>query len=317
MLLTEQGKKPLVVVRGGGDIASGTIMKLYQSGFQVLVLETAHPSSIRRKVSFSETVYEGFCQIEGVTCFLARSLEEALFYLKKGKLVMLVDPKGDCIKKVKPLAVVDAILAKKNLGTHKGMAPITIGLGPGFVAGNGNGYMMNAGDRIDDLTVDAVIETMRGHTMGRVIYEGSALPNTGIPGVIAGRAAERVIYSPAEGIIQNVAKLADQVKQGDVIAYIIPCNVKALDKELITSMLENGYEPGQISKQEEPVPVYAPFDGLLRGLIREGYPVTKGFKIADVDPRVSEYENCFTISDKARCIAGGVLEAILHLSLDF
>lgn len=343
--MEQEYNKKLVVVRGGGDIASGTIMKLYQCGFQVLVLESERPSSIRRQVSFSEAVYEGFQKIEGVTCYLARSVDEALFYLKKGKLAMLVDPEGACLERVKPYVVVDAILAKKNLGTHKGMAPITIGLGPGFVAGNEKGFAMNAGkaslniffdeyengadffsvssvhgedsDRenkhID--TVDAVIETMRGHTLGRVIYEGSALPNTGIPGMIGGYAAERVIYSPAEGVIQHVAKLTGQVKKGDVIAYIRPCNVKELDQELVTSMLENGYEPCEVFKQEKPIPVYATLDGTLRGLIREGYPVTKGFKIADVDPRVSEYENSVTISDKARCIAGGVLEVILHLSL--
>lgn len=262
--------KDLVIVRGGGDIATGTIYKLYKCGFAVLILEVANPSAIRRNVAFSEAVYQGTQTVEDVTCFLAKDLEEAFDLLEEGKLVVLVDPEGGCISKLRPIAVVDAILAKKNLGTNREMAPITIALGPGFEAGK---------------DVDAVIETMRGHSLGRVIYEGCAMKNTGVPGVIAGYAKERVIKSPGEGIMKNVKKITDTVKQGEVIARILP----------------------------QDIPVTATIDGLLRGLIRDGYPVTEGFKIADIDPRIQEYNNCFTISDKARCIAGGVLEAILHL----
>lgn len=262
----------LVIVRGGGDIATGTIYKLVQSGFRVLVLETANPSAIRRNVAFSEAVYNGTQTVEDMTCYLADSVEQAVSMLEEGKLVMLVDPKGDCMAELKPLVVVDGILAKKNLGTHKDMAPITIALGPGFTAGE---------------DVDAVIETMRGHSLGRVIYEGQAIKNTGIPGMVGGYTKERVIHSPAAGTLWNVCKITDVVKKGEEIAYIKT-------------------ETGTFS-------VEATIDGLLRGLIRDGYPVTEGFKIADIDPRLQEYENCFTISDKARCIAGGVLEAILHL----
>lgn len=263
----------LVIVRGGGDIATGTIYKLYKCGFRVLILEIAKPSAIRRNVAFSEAVYHGSQTVEDLTCVLANSLEEATSLLKEGKLAMLVDPTGDCIKALQPIAVVDAILAKKNLGTNRDMAPITVALGPGFTAGN---------------DVDAVIETMRGHSLGRVLYSGTAMKNTGIPGMIAGFAKERVIHSPADGILKNVKKITETVKQGETIAVIV-----------------NGIEE---------VPVTATIDGLLRGLIRDGFPVTKGFKIADIDPRLQEYQNCFTISDKARCIAGGVLEAILHLT---
>jgi xanthine dehydrogenase accessory factor len=170
------------------------------------------------------------------------------------------------------MAVVDGILAKKNLGTHKAMAPITVALGPGFTAGE---------------DVDAVIETKRGHNLGRVLWQGSAAPNTGIPGIIGGYGKERVIHSPAEGILRNVCKITDTVKKGQEIAVVET-------------------ESGNVS-------VVASLDGLLRGLIRDGYPVTKGFKIADIDPRTEEYQNCFTVSDKARCIAGGVVEAILQL----
>ncbi len=263
----------LVIVRGGGDIATGTIYKLYKCGFRVLVLETETPSAIRRNVAFSEAVYHGTQRVEDVSCILAKDMEEVVFLLEEGKLVMLVDPSGDCIKVLQPMAVVDGILAKKNLGTNRDMAPVTVALGPGFTAGE---------------DVDAVIETMRGHSLGRVIYKGKAIPNTGIPGVVAGVSKDRVIHSPAAGILRNVKRITDTVKKGETIAVVET-------------------ETGE-------VPVNAKIDGLLRGLIRDGYPVTKGFKIADIDPRITEYDNCFTISDKARCIAGGVVEAILHLS---
>ena len=264
--------KDLIIVRGGGDLATGTIYKLHKCGFPILILEVAKPSAIRRNVAFSEAVYQGTQTVEDVTCHRAESLLQAEAMLGEGKLVVLVDPKGDSIPKLKPLAVVDAILAKKNLGTHRGMAPITVALGPGFTAGE---------------DVDAVIETKRGHNLGRVLWQGTAAPNTGIPGMIGGYGKERVIHCPAEGVLRNVCKITDTVAKGQEIAVV---------------ETENGN-----------VPVVASLDGLLRGLIRDGYPVTRGFKIADIDPRTEEYQNCFTISDKARCIAGGVVEAILRL----
>ena len=266
------GIENLIIVRGGGDLATGTIYKLFQCGFPVLVLETATPSAIRRNVAFSEAGYQGTQTVEGTTCTLASSLSEAEERLKMGKLTMLVDPAGTRIDFFRPLAVVDAILAKKNLGTRRDMAPITVALGPGFTAG---------------VDVDAVVETKRGHDLGRVYYSGSAAPNTGTPGIIGGYGKERVIHSPAAGILRNVSKITDTVEKGQIIALV---------------------ETGQGE-----VPVYATLTGLLRGLLRDGYPVPMGFKIADIDPRLDEYNNCFTISDKARCIAGGVLEAIAHL----
>lgn len=262
----------LIIVRGGGDLASGTIYKLYKCGFPVLVLESEAPSAIRRNVAFSEAVYEGSQQVEDVTCTLARSLDEAVALLKSGRLAMLVDPAGESIARLKPMAVVDAILAKKNLGTRMDMASITVALGPGFEAG---------------ADVHAVIETRRGHRLGRVIWQGCAEANTGVPGIIGGYGKERVIHSPASGVLRSVKKITDTVRQGEIIAVVET-------------------DAGDVF-------VPATIDGLLRGLIRDGYPVTKGFKIADIDPRLEEYENCFTISDKARCIAGGVVEAILNL----
>ncbi|OLR58486.1 molybdenum hydroxylase [Anaerostipes sp. 494a] len=267
--------KNLVVVRGGGDIATGTIYKLVKSGFRVLVLEIDSPSAIRRNVAFSEAVYEGKWRVEDMTCYRAENLKEAYRIMDCGNPALLVDPHGKCIEEIKPMAVIDGILAKRNLGTSREMAPVTIGLGPGFTAGK---------------DVDAVIETMRGHKLGRVIYKGSAIPNTGIPGNIAGVSKERVIHSPAEGILRNIHHITDMVEKGESIAWI---------------ETKNGN-----------VQVPATIDGLLRGLIRDGYPVAKGFKIADIDPRAEEYDNCFTISDKARCIAGGVLEALLSLQME-
>jgi xanthine dehydrogenase accessory factor len=263
--------KNLIIVRGGGDLATGTIYKLKKSGFPVLILEVENPSAIRRNVAFCEAVYQGTQTVEDMTCYLAGSLEQACRFLEEGKLTVLVDPQAESISALKPLAVVDAILAKKNLGTHRSMAPITVALGPGFTAGE---------------DVDAVVETKRGHNLGRVLWDGCAAPNTGIPGIIGGYGKERVIHCPAKGILRNIKKITDVVSKGEVIAVV-----------------ESG---------EGMITVEATLDGILRGLIRDGYPVTPGFKMADIDPRMDELQNCFTISDKARCIAGGVLEAILQ-----
>jgi xanthine dehydrogenase accessory factor len=274
-------KKDLIVVRGAGDLATGTIHRLKKAGFRLLVLEAEHPAAIRRQVALSEAVYAGSARVEDVEAVrmdvdLAEKknrkelLEQEMERIwKKDGVPVLVDPAGLSIAALRPAVVVDALLAKKNLGTTKEMAPLVIALGPGFTAGE---------------DVDVVIETKRGHNLGRVIRSGSAVPNTGIPGIIGGYGKERVMHAQAEGILRNVASIGDIVEARAVIAEI---------------ETENGT-----------VPVEASLSGLLRGLIRDGYPVTKGFKIADIDPRKEELQNCFTISDKARCIAGSVLEVI-------
>ena len=274
-------KKDLIVVRGAGDLATGTIHRLKKAGFRLLVLEAEHPAAIRRQVALSEAVYAGSARVEDVEAVrmdvdLAEKknrkelLEPEMERIwKKDGVPVLVDPAGLSIAALRPAVVVDAILAKKNLGTTKEMAPLVIALGPGFTAGE---------------DVDVVIETKRGHNLGRVFRSGSAVPNTGIPGIIGGYGKERVMHAQAEGILRNAASIGDIVEARAVIAEI---------------ETENGT-----------VPVEASFSGLLRGLIRDGYPVTKGFKIADIDPRKEELQNCFTISDKARCIAGSVLEVI-------
>lgn len=265
-------KKQLIIVRGGGDIATGTIHRLHRCGYPVMVLETGYPSAIRRQVAFSEAVYDGTSQVEGTVCVRVKDFGEAKKVLKEGDVPLMVDPDCQVLKEVRPWALVDAILAKKNLGTNRQMADKTIALGPGFYAGR---------------DVDLVVETMRGHNLGRLIGNGEAQANTGVPGVIAGYGKERVIHSPAGGILLDKVHIGDKVKKGQNIAVIVTGQGK--------------------------VAVEATLDGLVRGLIRPGYPVTKGLKIADIDPRESEFENCFTISDKARCIAGSVLEGLLYL----
>lgn len=257
----------MVIVRGGGDLATGTIYKLYQCGYDVLVLETARPTAIRRKVSFCEAVYDGSSTVEHVVCRRADTKEQCMHAWEQQEIPLMTDPDGKMIREMQPEAVIDAILAKKNLGTSKDMAPLTIALGPGFCAGK---------------DVDYVIETKRGHQLGRVIAQGSAAPDTGVPGIIGGYGAERVIHAPASGSIRVLAQIGSIVEKGQTLARIGDVNVPAT------------------------------LDGVLRGMIRDGFAVEKGLKIADIDPRIEEKENCATISDKARCIAGGVLEVLVR-----
>lgn len=298
-------KNLLIICRGAGDLATGIIHRLHRAGHRVIALETDYPAAIRRQVSFCEAVYDGSAAVEGVTARLVPALADAEpdtetysgindtpaahivsekwdssaieAVLEAGEVPLLIDQKGESIALLKPDVVVDAIIAKKNLGTTIDMAPLVIGVGPGFTAGQ---------------DVHLVIESMRGHNLARIITDGMAQPNTGVPGNIAGFTSERVIHAPAAGYIHDVRKIGDIVQKGDEIARIYP------DKESYDNALS------------EYVPVNATITGIIRGLIREGYYFRKGFKIADIDPRESEITNCFTISDKARSIAGSVLEAV-------
>lgn len=258
--------KTILIVRGGGDLASGVIHRLYKCGYRVLVLECRKPSAIRRKVSFGEAVFDGTSNVEGVTGRRIKSVDECQKTWDAGEIPILVDETGEVVKELKPDALIDAILAKRNLGTTREMAPLTVALGPGFEAGK---------------DVDFVIETQRGHNLGRVITDGPATPNTGIPGVIAGYGKERVIHSPAAGIMHNRSQIGDIVEKDQIIAMV------------------------------DDTPVYASLTGVLRGIIRDGYEVPIGMKIADIDPRKEQKKNCDTISDKARCIAGSVVEVLL------
>lgn len=259
----------MIIVRGGGDLASGTIHRLYQSGYQVLILECEKPSAIRRLVSFCEAVYDGSAEVEGVVARRVMSVEECPEAWEDGEIPLLVDETGECVADLKPAALIDAILAKKNLGTRIDMAPLTVALGPGFCAGK---------------DVDYVVETQRGHRLARIITEGEAAPNTGVPGIIAGYGKERVLHSPGAGVFHAISKIGDIVEKDQLMATV----------------------------GDDNVPVYASLTGVVRGIIRDGYVVPKGMKIADIDPRKEQQKNCTTISDKARCIAGSVLEVLLH-----
>ena len=257
----------LIVIRGGGDLATGVALRLYRSGMDVVICETAVPTSIRRTVCFSEAVRLGEMMVEGVTARRAVS-EEVPALLAAGIIPVLVDPEGACIPGLRPDAVVDAILAKRNLGTSMDMAPIVVAAGPGFTAG---------------VDCHAAVETMRGHYLGRVIYEGSPLPNTNIPGLIGGYAGERVLRAPADGVFEGAKKIGDRGEAGDVAGYV------------------------------DGAPMVCTIGGTLRGLLADGVPVTKGMKSGDVDPRCEE-AHCRCASDKALAVGGGVLEAILHFS---
>lgn len=259
--------KDIVVIRGGGDIATGIVHRLHRSGFQVLILEVEKPTMVRRTVSFARAIFDGQAVVEDVKAEKAYDVDDVYEIWKKGNIPVLIDSQCKILNVIKADVMVDAILAKRNLGTYRDMGSITIGVGPGFYVGK---------------DVDVVIETRRGHDLGRLIFEGHAKLNTGIPGEILGYGKERVLKSPCDGIISNILDIGDLVKKGETIAYV--------NKE----------------------PVTAEIGGVLRGLIMDHSKVKKGGKIGDIDPR-AEREHCFTISDKARSIGGGVLEAILYM----
>lgn len=258
----------LVLIRGAGDLASGIALRLFRSHFEVIMTDLEKPTSIRRTVCFSEALIGGSTVIEGVEGVKALDGHEAFEIALSGKIAVVADPECEIIKRLKPDVVVDAILAKRNIGTKITDAPVVIGVGPGFTAGR---------------DCHAVIETMRGHTLGRVIHEGSALPNTGIPGLIGGFSGERVLRAPATGEFVSTKKIRDMVSEGDVVGYV------------------------------DGKPMKCTVSGVLRGLIADGTYVTEGMKSGDVDPRGCP-EYCDTVSDKALAVAGGVLEAILNLS---
>ncbi len=254
----------LVVIRGGGDLATGVAVRLFRAGFKIIILEIERPTVIRLAVSFARTVYESKAVIEGIEGVLVSSCEEAENVINKRKIAVLIDPEGNYINKLNPTILVDAILAKRNLGTRKNQAPLVIGLGPGFTAGK---------------DVDVVVETMRGHNLGRVYYQGQAAPNTGVPGEVGGESIRRLLRAPADGKITPLHSIGDMVEVREAIAEV------------------------------EGIPLKAEISGVLRGLIYPQSRVTKGMKVGDIDPRGIR-DHCFTISDKARSIGGAVLEAI-------
>lgn len=255
----------VVLIKGGGELASGVAHRLSRCHFRVLMTEISQPQAVRREIAFCEAVYDGEKEIEDVAARLISSPEEALQVWQDGKLPLIVDPETKVKDLLKPDVLVDAILAKKNLGTKITDAPLVIGLGIGFQAG---------------IDVHVVIETNRGHNLGRVILQGEAEPDTGVPGEIAGVSAERVFRAPKAGRFSTTKKIGDHVQTGEAVAFVSQAPVRAL------------------------------VGGVIRGLLRDGIEVYQGMKLGDVDPRgIKEY--CYTISDKARTLAGGVLETIL------
>ena len=257
----------IVLIRGAGDIATGIGVRLYKAGFNVTMTEILEPSCIRRTVAFSDAVYNGETEVESIKAVLADTPQSAKLLLEDRVVPVLIDPNLDSVDFFKPYGLVDATLAKINLGINMDMSPVVIGIGPGFCAG---------------IDCHAVVETMRGHDLGRVIYSGKPQENTGIPGAILGF-TKRLVYAPVSGVIEIINDIGDMVKVNQTIAHV------------------DGF------------PVKAPLSGVLRGIIKNKYRVKEGMKIGDVDPRgVIEY--CFRISDKARAIGGGVLEALLHCS---
>ena len=256
----------LILVKGAGDLATGTAVRLYRAGFQVVMTDVAQPTAVRRTVAFSQCIYDGQTTVEGITARKAENRDQVRDILAAGEIPVLVDPQASILPQLPFMAVVDAILAKKNLGTTISDAPIVLALGPGFTAG---------------VDCHGVIETKRGHDLGRLILEGSAIPNTGVPGDVGGYTKERIIRAPAGGPFEPVAQIGQQVNLGDVVAKV------------------NG------------IPVTAQLTGIVRGMLPAGIPVTAGMKSGDIDPRC-EVRHCFTVSDKARAIGGGVLEGILY-----
>jgi len=257
----------LVVIRGAGDIASGVAIRLVRCGYRVVMLEIAQPTAIRRSAAFAQAVFDESFTVEELTARLVATAQEALDLTLRGEIGLLVDPQAESLGVLAPDYLVDAILAKENLGTHKNMAPITVALGPGFTAG-------------DDC--DAVIETNRGHRLGRVILSGGAEANTGIPGEIAGKSDLRVVRAPCAGVFRSNVALGDLIAQGALM--------------------------GQVGDTA----VTAPLTGMVRGLLQDGLQVTARFKIGDIDPRGAKADY-LSASDKAMAIAGGVLEAMLRL----
>ena len=265
----------LVAVKGAGDLAAGVIHRLARAGFAVMATELPNPTVVRRTAAFAEAVALGQITVEGVTAQRADSLADIHAAIAIGHIPIIVDASGEWLKRLAPTVLVEATLSKYNSGVTMHDAPIVIALGPGYEAG---------------VDVHAVIETNRGHNLGRVYLSGCAEPNTGVPGVIGGYAIERLLRAPCAGVLYGTREIGDMVQADEVVALVKTAEGVSM-------------------------PIAAAIAGILRGLASDGLPVHEGMKIGDVDPRATR-EHCFTISDKSRAIGGGVLEAILFLLRD-
>ncbi|WP_251387699.1 selenium-dependent molybdenum cofactor biosynthesis protein YqeB [Mediterraneibacter agrestimuris] len=253
-----------ILIKGAGDLATGIAVRLFQCGHQIVMTEIEKPLTVRRMVAFSRAVYEEKAEVEGICGKHVYTLEEAEQAVSDGQIAVLVDPQAEIRKSYQPDVMIDAILAKKNLGTRMSDAPFVVGVGPGFTAGN---------------DCHCVIETKRGHTLGSVIWKGSAIPNTGVPGNVGGYTVERLIRASAKGEMEAIVHIGDLVQEGQVVAY-------------------TGGKP-----------VYAKMSGIVRGMLQDNVIVEENLKIGDIDARCERF-HCFTVSDKARSIGGAALEAV-------
>lgn len=258
---------PIAIVKGGGDLGTGAAWRLHKAGFRVLCLDLPRPLVIRRMVAFASALYEGRITVDGVPAERALFADEVVYIWQRGGVAVMADPSLRTLDIFRPDVLVDAIMAKRNIGTTIRDAPVVVACGPGFTAGE---------------DCHAVIETQRGHDLGRVLWAGSAAPNTGVPGTVGGEDTRRVVRAPCDGVLYGRRAIGDMVKAGDIIATV------------------------------NTTPVPATLDGVLRGLLHDDVPVTAGLKIADIDPR-GDPRYCFSISDKALAIGGGVLEAVFTL----
>lgn len=259
----------MILIKGAGDLATGIAHRLKVCGFDVVMTEISMPTTVRRTVAFSQAVFDGTTEVEGIKGVLAKDIDEVNKIIEDGHIPVIIDDKAEIIKELKPKILVDSIISKINSGsTTINDADIVIAVGPGFEAG---------------VDCHCVIESQRGHYLGRTIYNGGAIPNTGVPGNIGGYTVERIIRATDDGEIKPMVNIGDYVEKDQIVAIV----------------------------NDEPV--YASIAGIVRGMLQEGVKVHKGMKSGDIDPRCKR-EHCFTISDKARSIAGGVLEAILTLN---
>lgn len=254
-----------VLVRGAGEMASGIAHRLFRSRLRVALTETAAPTAVRRRVCFCEAVWDGAAEVEGVRARRVESWDRFDAALAAGEIPVLVDPELSCLAGWRPHALLDATLAKRNRGVRRDLAELVVGFGPGFTAG---------GD------VDVVVETNRGHDLGRLLFRGPAEPDTGVPGSTLGYGRERVLRCPGDGLFEAAAEIGDRVEPGQAVA--------------------------RVGAQE----LRAEIGGVLRGLLRPGLRVSRGLKAGDVDPR-GVREHCFRISEKARALGGSALEALL------
>lgn len=256
----------LVLIKGAGDLATGVAYRLYRAGYSIVMTDIEQPTAVRRTVAFCQCIYDGTATVEGVTSRRVETVEEVKACLERGEIPVLVDPEAAIRTQMPFDAEVDAILAKYNVNTRIDDAPIVLALGPGFTAG---------------VDCHGVVETMRGHDLGRLLTRGSAAPNTGVPGDVGGYTTQRIIRVPADGAFEPLAAIGQRVEEGQPVARVA----------------------GRTA--------CAQLTGVVRGMLPAGLAVTAGMKAGDIDPRCRA-EHCFTVSDKARAIGGGVLEGLLY-----